>query len=113
MSYSAYYPVKDDGTTEDGPFVASGGGWVDWSDWVLEIDGLEECHTLAVQGWAMVDALGTELERLLGEPGDDDLKDVTRHLIEAVKQCPAGCESIIISDGTEPGDDDDDDSEDD
>ncbi|AWM38716.1 hypothetical protein GobsT_30930 [Gemmata obscuriglobus] len=112
MSYSVYYAFEDK-EAQDGPFVASGTGWLDWGEWVLDIEGCEECHTLYEAGWAMAEPIRDELERLLDADGhNEDRDDITRAVLKAVNALPPGCETIIISDGTEPGDDDDDSGED-
>ena len=106
MSYSILYTFPER-EAQEGPFLASGSGWHDWCEAVLEIDGFPECHTLAVKGWAMAGELAGELARLpsMGE----DLDGVTDSLKHAADTAPAGCECLVATDGTDAGEGDEDD----
>jgi hypothetical protein len=108
MSYHVAYGFEDSEPV-DGPHLASGAGWSNWSDWVLTLVGYEECHALAVNGWSEPEGGLNELSRELAalateEDADEDLLDITKTLREAVRDRPRGAASIIVTDGTEPGD---------
>lgn len=109
MGYSVYYgfPGK---SPEGGPYLASGSGWVGWCDFVLTEDGdYPECAALAENGFSEpgdgLAVLDAELKLLL-DSGDlpENLKEITETLRESIREKPDGCPCVIVSDGTEPGD---------
>ena len=113
MSYFIVYGNDDDKEPDEGPDLASGGGWVAWSDWVLGIDDLPECHCLAVNGYsADLVLLAKELDELVRAKGKQAVKAISRTLRKAVTDKPANASCIVVTDGTEPGDDDEDDEDD-
>ncbi len=107
MSYEAYYGYEDDREESEGDIIASGGGWVDWGEWVLEQDELEECHTLYSEGWAMIEGLRNELATIATE-GTEDQQHVTARLIAIVDAAPDGATALLVTDGTDSDGEDDD-----
>jgi len=114
MSYFVAYAVSEDGPPVDGELVASGTGWLNWGKWVLDhADEFPEAAHLAEQGWldeetpGSLDALETELERLLHEIGNADLAAITAQLLAGVRAKPEGTVGLLVTDGEPAGDDDD------
>lgn len=111
MGYYAYYGFEDGRELKEGDELASGDGWVNWGEWVLEQDDCTECQTLYIEGWGMVDGLAKELERL-AEMGDEDQKHITARILEAVHDSPTDATVIVVSNGV-ASDEEDDEEEDD
>ena len=110
MSYFLVYGIDDDEKPVEGPHLASGGGWVAWSDWVLELDDFTECHCLAANGFSdNLPLLAEELNELVRAKGKQAVKAISRTLHKAITDKPANASCIVVTDGTEPGDDEDDD----
>lgn len=110
VSYHIVYGFED-GEPKDGPHLGSGSAWLAWSEWALGFDGYEEIHSLAHNGWAYVKDLATECDRLLSEEGDEDLFAITRTVQDAAAKAPEGAETVIVTDGTPPGDEDESDED--
>lgn len=108
MSYEAYYAFEDGRAVEEADEVASGDGWVNWGEWVLEQEGFSECHCLYVNGWANMDGLAEELEQI-AEIGDEDQKHITARILEVIRDAPEDANAIVISNGIESDDDEDED----
>ncbi len=115
--YFVAYVVDEDGEPIDGDTIATGLGWSRWIEWAAELDDCPHAAHLAEEGWiepaAALEALAEELEAMLDRdhPGKD-LVDVTHRLLAAVKARPEGCLGLVITDGTEGGDEEDEDEED-
>lgn len=109
MSYHIVYGV-DSGEPIEGPHLASGSGWLAWVEWVLGLDGYEEVHVLAENGWCdNLTDLATELEWLAEDCDDDDLLAITKTLREVAARPPQGAKSVTVTDGTPAGEEGEDD----
>lgn len=124
MSYYVVYAIADAARPpEDGEQVATGRGWLNWSDYVLageRADDFPEAAHLGQEGWTQwggenepADAgdLTHELEQLT-HADDADVAAVSARLLAAVSARPADCCGILVTDGSEPDPDDPDDEDD-
>ena len=116
MGYFVAYVVDGEGGPRDGPPVATGAGWLAWSEWAEgQDDRHPEAAHLAREGWlepaAALDELEHELEQLLHEPAPENVLPVTSHLLAAVRDRPGNCAGLLVTDGTPGGDEDDEEEE--
>jgi hypothetical protein len=113
MGYSVYYGFEEKEPAE-GPHLASGTGWIQWCDFVeADTETYPECAHLAAEGWQEpLDDMRAELVTLK-DSGElpENLQEITETLIEAIDKKPKDAPSIIISDGSEPGEDDEEEDE--
>lgn len=113
MSYFAVYVMPEGTEPIDGDHVATGNGWLNWGDHVLEDqDDYPESAHLAEEGWVdweggTPDDLEHELEQLTHLP-DRDAGAVSAALLAALRARPEGTVALLVSDGQPGGDDDDD-----
>lgn len=110
MSYYIVYAVE--AGPQDGPGVASTSGWLNWADHVLaRHEDYPEAAHLAQEGWVEPPEgsdwgdLEHELEGLT-HASDPDAAAVSASLLAAVRARPPRTEGLIVTDGTEAGDED-------
>jgi len=113
VGYFVAYVTEGQGKPIDGDQVASGLGWLAWTNWAIELGkGFPNTARLAEDGELYpAEALGAlekELKRLgTVKPGDpaEDAQHVSEQLLAVVKDRPKGCIAIIITDGSDDEDD--------
>ena len=108
MSYHLVY-ADPEGKPTDGDQLATGAGWLAWGDHVLtNQDQFPECAHLAQEGWADRLADMEHEAELLTHEKDGNVAAVSANLLAAVRGRPADTEAVLVTDGTEPGDDEED-----
>src|SRR5262249_16113818 len=105
VAYSIVY-VLSRGDPQEGDVIASGTGWLEWTEWVVDlVDRYPEAAHLAEEGELYpveaLDELEHELEELQHEKGGPrGASAITGTLLGAVKARPKNCEGLIVTDGT-------------
>jgi hypothetical protein len=115
MGWFVSFAVGDSDDPVDGDEVASNSGWGAFSEWAAGLpDDYPELGYLGEYGEIFpADALGrleADLVRALREkPGDPprSVLHVAQQLLAAVKARPEGAEAMVVTDGTEGGDEED------
>jgi hypothetical protein len=106
--------VFDDQEPQDGDHVASGTGWDSWGAWAEGLDQGDYPATqrLAEDGEGYPPAvLQEELRQLVDDPPgdpDEDVRGVTKTLLDRLGEMPKGTVAVIVTDG-EPGEEEEED----
>jgi hypothetical protein len=111
VGYSVVYVIGE-GRPLDGDLLGSARGWLSWSDWVAgRAEDYPVSAQLAEDGWTWpaekLAALARELNfAAKDQEASPDVRGVSRRLLAAVRLRPEGTSGLLVTDGTEGGEED-------